>query len=289
MFEINSESNLYKTYYLHDRTSDSRVTVVPERGGIVTAVQIGDRDCLYLDGDRFRDPNKSVRGGIPILFPICGNLPDNCYEWEGKSYEMAQHGFARALPWTVTHTSTDGEAAITVSLSDSPETLKLYPFQFQLDFTYRWAGTRLAIEQTVLNRSQTPMPFCVGFHPYFSAPDKSNLRFELPVSSYYDRANDSNGVLERSWNFDPAEIDALMERFPDEVPAEASVRDGDYVVRFSCSPEFRNWVFWTLKDKPFYCLEPWSSPRNALNTGTDLLSLAPGKSHQASFVLDFEV
>ena len=30
---------------------------------------------LYLDQERFLDSSKSVRGGIPVLFPICGGLP----------------------------------------------------------------------------------------------------------------------------------------------------------------------------------------------------------------------
>lgn len=35
-------------------------------------------------------------------------------------------------------------------------------------------------------------------------------------------------------------------------------------------------VFWTVKGKDFYCLEPWSGPRNALNTGEHLLQASPG-------------
>ena len=28
----------------------------------------------------------------------------------------------------------------------------------------------------------------------------------------------------------------------------------------------------------FYCLEPWTGPRNALNTGNHLLTIPPGES-----------
>ena len=44
-------------------------------------------------------------------------------------------------------------------------------------------------------------------------------------------------------------------------------------------------VFWTVKGKPFYCLEPWTAGRNALNTGERLLSLAPGDSLETVFSL----
>jgi galactose mutarotase-like enzyme len=57
---------------------------------------------LYLDVERFANPELSIRGGVPILFPICGNLPDNCYTYNGQQYTLKQHGFGRYLPWEVT-------------------------------------------------------------------------------------------------------------------------------------------------------------------------------------------
>jgi len=45
------------------------------------------------------DKTKSIRGGIPILFPICGNLNVSSSVF-GKDYlQLTQHGFARDLQW----------------------------------------------------------------------------------------------------------------------------------------------------------------------------------------------
>jgi galactose mutarotase-like enzyme len=44
------------------------------------------------------------------------------------------------------------------------------------------------------------------------------------------------------------------------------------------SPEFTHFVVWTLEGKDFVCVEPWTSPGNALNTGDRLLTLQPGES-----------
>jgi galactose mutarotase-like enzyme len=41
-------------------------------------------------------------------------------------------------------------------------------------------------------------------------------------------------------------------------------------------------VFWTIKGKEYVCLEPWSAPRNALNTQEALSYLEPGESCQTS-------
>ena len=53
---------------------DSLIRIVPERGGLITEWHSQGKELLYFDLERFMDKEKSVRGGIPILFPICGDL-----------------------------------------------------------------------------------------------------------------------------------------------------------------------------------------------------------------------
>ena len=71
----------------------------PERGGVITNWISDGKEILYFDEKRFMDKTKSIRGGIPILFPICWNL--NCSSSVfGKEYlQLTQHGFARDLQW----------------------------------------------------------------------------------------------------------------------------------------------------------------------------------------------
>src|SRR3712207_846071 len=129
------EQKQYETYVLTNEQALSRLEVVPERGGIITNWRLQDRDILYLDTDRFADPSLSVRGGIPILFPICGNLPDNIYIYQGQQYQLKQHGFARDLPWTVTESAENqasDRASLTLDLNSNDQTRAVYPFDFQL-------------------------------------------------------------------------------------------------------------------------------------------------------------
>jgi len=77
VFAIATEQRQYKTYCLSDPANDAYLEVVPERGGIITGWRVQGQELLYLDAERFTNPEMTVRGGIPILFPICGNLPNN--------------------------------------------------------------------------------------------------------------------------------------------------------------------------------------------------------------------
>jgi galactose mutarotase-like enzyme len=277
MFEIATQSGQYETLVLTDEPSQSRLEVVPERGGMVTRWAVGGQELLYLDQARFANPDLSVRGGIPILFPICGNLPDNTYTHNGKPYQLKQHGFARDLPWRVGDRTTDGAAALTLTLTSNEQTRARYPFEFHLAFTYRLAGNTLTITQQVTNRSPEPMPFALGLHPYFGVRDKQQLQFDIPASSYLDHRDRTSHEFSGQFDFDRDEIDVIF-RQPARPWAAVTDLSRHLQIRIHAQPPYQDWVFWTVKGKDYYCLEPWSAPRNALNTGDALTHLAADAS-----------
>lgn len=288
MFRVTIADRQYQTYILTDETAQSRLEVVPERGGIITRWQVHGQDILYLDAERFADPTLTVRGGIPILFPICGNLPDNQYLWQGQTYHLKQHGFARDLPWTVVEQATQDQASLTLELSSTEQTWSLYPFDFQLVFTYRLLGDRLTLHQRYTNLSPDPMPFSAGFHPYFAVQDKGQLHFQIPASEFQDQRTKTVHSFSGQFDFGQDEIDVA---FTDLSSPVATVVDPARSLRLtlSSSPEFSLLVFWTLKEKAFYCLEPWTAGRNAMNTGDRLLHLDSGQSLETEFTLQAEV
>lgn len=189
MFAVTTEQQQYKTYILTDQSRAARLEVVPERGGMITRWQVQNQELLYLDAERFAHPDLSVRGGVPILFPICGNLPNNVYTIHGQSYTLKQHGFARDLAWEVIDQASQDHAEITLSLTSSDQTRQVYPFDFQLIFTYRLQGQSLLLHQRYINRSDQPMPFSSGLHPYFLVTDKTKLQFEIPATQFQDQRN----------------------------------------------------------------------------------------------------
>ncbi|MBD2360915.1 aldose epimerase [Anabaena minutissima FACHB-250] len=281
MFSIAIQQQQYKTYILSDETASCHLEVVPERGGIITRWQIKGEEIFYLDTERFTNPELSVRGGNPILFPICGNLPDNTYTVNGKQYTLKQHGFARELPWEVTEQTTTDKAALTLVLNSNEQTKAVYPFDFQVVFTYELQGNTLLIKQQYQNLSSTPLPFSAGFHPYFLVGDKNQLEFAIPSQEYQDQKSKEVHPFNGNFDFSRDEIDFAFGQITSQ---SASVTDHSRKLKLTLDSDdiFSMLVFWTLKGKEFYCLEPWSAPRNALNTGEKLTVLEPGASYTAS-------
>jgi galactose mutarotase-like enzyme len=284
MFAIALQEQQYKTYVLTDESTNSQLEVVPERGGIITKWRVNGEEIFYLDAERFTNPELSVRGGNPILFPICGNLPDNTYTYQGKQYTVKQHGFARDLPWDVTNQVTQDKASLTVVLNSNEQTRAVYPFDFEVAFTYQMQGNILEVQQNYTNKSSSPMPFSFGFHPYFAISDKTQLEFEIPSSEYQDQKTKEMHSFNGNFDFNRDEIDVAFKQLTSQ---SASVTDHSRKLKLTLDYDdaFPILVFWTLKGKDFYCLEPWSAARNSINTGEHLTILEPGASCSASFKL----
>ena len=264
-------------YILSDEPTQSLVVVVPERGGIVTDWRTQDQKIFYMDQERFADPTLSVRGGIPLLFPICGNLLEDTYTLNGETYKLKQHGFARTLPWEVTQQSAEDGASITVTLCSNDQTLAVYPFNFELNYTYILRGNTLEMRYAHTNLSQKPMPFSTGIHPYFAVSDKSQLEFDLPSNEYKLKGDPTVNIFPEVFNFNSEEIDWAFVNLSKQ-SAIVTDKSRNLKLTINYDSNYSTLVFWTIKGKDFYCLEPWTGPRNAMNTGEHLLIAEPGKT-----------
>ena len=273
MSAIAVEQQQYKTYILSN--GNAQVAVVPEQGGIVTSWQIQGQEIFYMDTERFKDPTLSVRGGIPLLFPICGNLPEDTYILNGETYQLKQHGFARNLPWEATEQSTEDGASVTVSLKSDETTRVGYPFDFELNFVYTLRGNTLELRYRHTNLSERSMPFATGIHPYFAVADKGGLTFDLPSTEYKVKGGAEVYPFSGQFDFEEEEIDFA---FINLTGSSATVTDRGRNLKLTLEYDdhYSTLVFWTVKGKDFYCLEPWSAPRNALNTREHLLQASPG-------------
>ncbi|USS87425.1 aldose 1-epimerase family protein [Fructilactobacillus hinvesii] len=104
----------------------------------------------------------------PILFPIVGKLKNNQYQYQGQTYRMFQHGFARDQQFQVISNAADQAVFL---LEANSETKQMYPFDFQLVVSYTLRKDQVDVQMTVLNPSETDdLLFAIGAHPGFQVP-----------------------------------------------------------------------------------------------------------------------
>ncbi|APR87519.1 hypothetical protein A7982_12868 [Minicystis rosea] len=276
MFRVDHRGGSIPLLTLVDEESDSSATLAPARGGMLISLSAGGRELLYLDRKTFEDESANVRGGVPVLFPSPGKLAGDAWSHGEAHGAMKQHGFARNLPWTIDATGTDDGAWARLVLAANDVTRAQYPWDFHAQFTYRLRGAAVAIEMRIENAGDTPMPFGVGFHPYFLVPDadKAAVRIPTRATRAYDNKN-KREVLFEGFDLTAPEVDMHLH---DHGGAEASLQLPDMEIVLRGSAELAHWVVWTLGGRDFVCLEPWSCPGNALNTGDRLITLGAGEA-----------
>lgn len=217
----------------------------------------------------------------PVLFPAIGGLKNGKTIIDGIEYSMTKHGFARDNEFVCVNETED---SATFSLSENEETLKMFPFRFDLRMTYKLKGESLEILYEVHNKSDIPMPFCIGAHPAFACPAEgkkfSDYRLVFqeketvcsPVLDVRTRLLKESGKW-RLKNSSEFKLDYPL--FDDDVvyfrnivsKSVCLLDDGGKGVKVSWEG-FRSLGVWTPagKNAPFICLEPWCGCDDYENT-----------------------
>jgi galactose mutarotase-like enzyme len=261
------------TLELVDTDARTLVAIEPSRGAIATRFRAGDHELFYMDESTLRDRTKNVRGGNPVLFPTPGKLDGDHWSYGGHAGALKQHGFARTEAWRVSKVATAGAAEVHLELSSNDVTRAGYPWDFRVTMTYALRGARLRIDHRVENRSAEAMPFGFGFHPYFAIGDKARARISTRATRAYDNVQ-KRDVPFTGFDLTQKEVDLHL---LDHGSHESVLDRGDGTkIAIRASEDYVRWVIWTLEGKGFVCVEPWTAPGNALNTGASLITLAPG-------------
>jgi len=234
----------------------------PERGGVITNWVSAGKEILYFDEKRFMDKTKSIRGGIPILFPICGNLNTSSSLFGKDFLQLPQHGFARDLKWQ--YSLNEIEKSLILILNESKKTKKYYPFDFELKIEVFLKINCLEFEITIFNKTENAMPINFGLHPYFNISDFKNLEFiDNPLNCQNQEKNIISNTLNELKNINLG-VDLLMytsgrSSFRDKIFKREVTLNHPYPLDLG--------VVWSDPPRKMICLEPWSSPRNSFVDG----------------------
>lgn len=95
----------------------------------------------------------------PVLFPFVGAPKNKEYRYEGRTYPMGQHGFARDMEFTLE--AQEGKS-IWFVLSSTEETYAKYPFRFRLHIGYMLDENEVSVHWKVDNTDEKPMYFSTG-------------------------------------------------------------------------------------------------------------------------------
>ena len=270
--------------YIFQLDKNNYIKFCPERGGVITNWVSDGNEIIYFDSKRFLNKSKSIRGGIPILFPVCGNL-DISNSLFGKNYlRLMQHGFARDLQWK--YGLNPGKNSLCLSLKESEITKKYFPFDFDLVIEVSLKINFLEFQINIHNKTNREMPVNFGLHPYFNISDFKNLDFfDYPLNCQDQKGNTLGKTLNELKNINNG-IDLLIYS-----SGKSSFRDNIFKRKITLNQPypFDLSVIWTDPPRKMVCLEPWTSPRNSLVHGFRTILIPPMSNQKLDASIQIEI
>lgn len=232
----------------------------------------------------------------PVLFPIVGGLKEDTYYFDGQSYELPRHGFARDREFEGHKISA---TEVLFLLKEDEESLKVYPFSFQLGLRYELINHSLRCSYEVLNTGDKDLWFSVGGHPAFRLPLNTGLNYDdyylefnkdeqLNVHQVNDNLIEDEteaihlaaGKLPLNHQLFYQDALVLKDLKSDKITLKSDKDSHGLDFDFQGFPFFG---IWAAKDADFICLEPWCGIADGVHHQQDLTSkegiinLKPGK------------
>lgn len=241
----------------------------------------------------------------PILFPLVGNYYEKKSVYDGKTYELSQHGFARDMDFKLIKSD---ENSLWFSVCDDEKANEKYPFSFELIVGYKLKEDKLKVIWKVRNTDMRKMYFSIGGHPAFNCNlNKTKLTFKKGDDKVSSNlicgviAADGSGCLSEKKIEIPVtkgkiylsdelfEGDALI--IEDRQADCVTMIDADdkkvLRVKFD-APLFGIWSP-AGKKAPFVCIEPWYGRCDRVGFSQKLEdreygnSLNPGEEFKTSY------
>lgn len=309
---------------LESPNGNERVSIAVSLGNLAYEFSVNGKNVLYAPMESLGAYAERPRlAGNPFLWPWPNRLDWEGYYFDGREYRLNLalgnvrldannqpiHGLVTISPyWDVIDRGADADSAWVTSrleFSKHPELAQQFPFEHQVEMTYRLAGGKLSVGAKVVNLSTVAMPVTMGFHPYFQLHDSPRDDWKIRIA-----AGDQWLLNDKSTP--TAETRPTESQFPNplEFPLAGTVlddvfggliRDADGTARFSLmgkqeridvffGDKFDTAVIYAPTRGDFVCFEPMAGTTNALNLQhrgayDALQSIAAGETWEAAFAI----
>ncbi len=279
---------------------DGQIAVIVEVGGGLRTYAVDGEEIVDGYGEDELCPGSAGQ----ILAPWPNRLRDGAYRFGGQAYQVALsepglhnalHGLVRWASWTAVEAT---EESVTMAHRLHPQ--PGYPWELLLRAKYTIGQSGLVVEHTAHNLSATAAPFGLGTHPYVRIPgvplNDLELSFQARTRLLVDgRMLPIGAAKVTGGDYDystPRRLGAaeLNTAFGDlarngDGRAEVTIAAADgRAIQVWADESFKWWQLFTGESlsgdrrRRALAVEPMTCPPDALRSGRDLITLAPGEA-----------
>ena len=264
---------------------------VKEMGAELTSLKSKKTDIEYI----WSGNTDIWYGQSPILFPVIGRLLDDKYRLNGIEYKMEKHGIVRKKPFKLVEQTKE---SLTFLQSDDENSLKIYPYHFDLFVTFKLKGASLEVTHKVVSKNDTVMYYSFGAHPAFNCEIGDYLEFDNPQTVMNEQIDHDSLLIDKQVKLLDNEKKIIIEK--NTFDNDALILSGYTDKAISLKSENHNRVvrfnfdspvlgIWAKPNAPYVCIEPWwgindnHDKKDDLSEKRLIMSLEPNNSESFSW------
>ncbi|SER41824.1 glucose-6-phosphate 1-epimerase [Nitrosomonas sp. Nm51] len=244
-------------------------------GQVLSYQPAGQEDLLFLSARAYYQDGKAIKGGVPICWPWFGPDP------EGRG--RPGHGFVRNRVWNVINTQalTNDAVKVTLGLSDTSETMDIWPHAFRLTQEIV-IGDSLNLTLITRNTGADLFSITQGFHTYFNIGDISQTSvLGLQNCPYIDKIDNSIEKKQAGEVTIAAEVDRIYRHVSNTLIIDDKALDRCIQILSQGNKTAVVWNPWEKISKEMADLEDADYRRficvEATNAANDVIGIAPGE------------
>jgi galactose mutarotase-like enzyme len=221
----------------------------------------------------------------PVLFPIVGTLKNNTYLYQGKSYSLARHGFARDATFAIIEQKKD---VVVFFLSSTPASREKYPFDFEFRISYRLTEDILEVTYDIRSTGNV-LYFSLGAHPAFKVPLVNGSAYEDHYLEFNVRENSPRWPINGDGLIKDKPLPLLQNAstlhltrtlFAEDALVFKDLRSNKISIKSETHQHGLEFYFegfpymgiWAAKNADFVCIEPWCGIADAETHDQQLIS-----------------
>lgn len=266
---------------------------VKEMGAELTSLKSKKTGCEYI----WCGNTDIWYGQSPILFPIIGRLLDDKYRLGGVEYTMPKHGIVRKKPFKLFERTDD---SLTFVISEDEETLKSYPYCFDLFVKFSLTKNGLEVCHTVVNKNDGVMYYSFGAHPGFNCKIGDKIEFPHAQTLRTERIDKESILIDETFPVieNSREIVITKDIFDKDALILSGITDkklslvSDGKTKLIFNFDSPVLGIWAKPNAPYVCLEPWWGINDSYDKKTDLsekrliMSLEKGETRAFSWSVE---
>jgi aldose 1-epimerase len=269
----------------HDAGRDCAVCLSPSMGSNLCRLSYGPHKIIDADLTMV-----ATRGfpGTPVLYPTPNRMRNGQYEFMGKTYSQVKrgkvitlHGLVQNEPWHFEKPEADDDSArlkTWIDIDESTAMFEAFPFRNRLTIQYTLGRDGIRMDYRVDNLGDGPLPYGFGLHPFFNrlSGDDDTL-VSIPAQYIWENTEDLLPTGKRldvtGTAFDvrqdtpigATDMDHVFTGVSSGQAATITFRTLGFKLLLESTPEFGDYILFSPKGRPIFCLENQTCCTDAIN------------------------